>query len=65
MSCTVERVQKITVAVSTEADRVLLAMDGVKEDVRIITDLPRAIALQLTLDLIAAGFGPQQRGGRA
>jgi hypothetical protein len=65
VSATIERISKIAVAVSTEADRVLLSMDGLKEDVRIITDLPRAVAEKLTLDLIAGGFGPTQRGGRA
>lgn len=62
MSATVERVNSITVAVSTDADRVLLSQEGVKEDVRVITDMPRAIAERLTLDLIAAGFGPNRTG---
>jgi hypothetical protein len=60
MSATVERIQSITVATSAEADRVLLAMDGLKEDVKIIADLPRLQAQKLALDLIAAGFGPDK-----
>lgn len=62
MSTTVERISEVMVAPSVEADRVLIAMAGLKEDVRIVSDLPRAVAQKLTLDLIAAGFGPNRTG---
>lgn len=62
MSVTVERICKVTVAPSVDADRVLIAQDGLEEDVRIVSDLPRDVAQKLTLDLIAAGFGPGKRG---
>lgn len=63
MSATVETIQKVRVA-STGED-VLIAMEGLKEGVRVVLDFPREIAEQLTRDLIAAGYGPSQRGGRA
>lgn len=62
MSTTIERVNSIMVAVSVDADRVVLSQEGLKEDVRVITDMSRAIAQKLTLDLIAAGFGPNRTG---
>ena len=63
MSVTAERIAKIRVA--TTRDGVVLMMDGVKEDVKVILDLDGEMTVQLTLDLIAAGFGPSRSGGRA
>lgn len=63
MTATIEKIARVRVAVA--GDTVLLALDGLKEDVRIVADLPRGVVEQLTLDLLAAGFGPAARGGRA
>jgi hypothetical protein len=63
VSATVEKIARIRVATTSEG--VVLMMDGLAEDVRIVNDVPADLARQLCLDLIAAGYGPTQRGGRA
>ncbi|WP_398473086.1 hypothetical protein [Tardiphaga sp.] len=57
---------KITqVRVTTDTHSAVLVLDGLKEDQHVVLDVPREVAHQLALDLIAAGFGPAQRGGHA
>jgi hypothetical protein len=58
-------VEKIaSIRVMTDDRDVALMMEGLKEDVRIVCDLPREVAEKLTADLIAAGFATAVRGGR-
>lgn len=62
-SATIEKIHAVRVATISEGG-VMIALDG-QEDARIIAELPRDIATKLTMDLLAAGYGPTPRGGRA
>lgn len=55
----IEKIQAIRVM--TDDRDVALLMEGLKEDVRIVADLPREVAEKLTADLIAAGFATAAR----
>lgn len=63
MSATVEKIA--TIRVTTGEATAVLMMTGLEEGVRIVCDLNADLATKLCRDLIAAGFGPTQRGGHA
>ncbi|KIZ39052.1 MULTISPECIES: hypothetical protein [Rhodopseudomonas] len=62
-NATAETLHRVRVAASRDGSVMIVGYG--QEDAKIMLDCPEEIARQLTLDLIAAGYGPSQRGGQA